>query len=1357
MASHNAPAPETHVKIRGDSIAPSQDLSTSVLKLRLVDVLTSGNFAALEQLVQEQQDSDAFKQLMPLILNTAVQVAPLELVQQIVSQWGNNPSAPCPVNINEKDADGNTPLHLAAAQSRSDIIQFLLEQPLINECAVNNSQQLPFELCKNVNVAQMMQITRANYIATTLKEVNAAMAAGDLKTLDRLYKNHRNTDFLRAKFINRTHNDGAQDPSDTLLHLYIHKRNVKMCNWLLDHGADPMIKNSRGLTPIDMLSDIIKATPQPPAALAALHEKLTNEKLILAAANRLNEPPTHRGFLKKFTNFAQGYKLRWFVLAPDGKLSYYKDQAAAAKGAAAAARGTLNLADCYLHLDSTEKLKFEIISNHNHTKWQLKGNHPVETNNWVWAIQSAIRFARDKKMMAKGKKSSNVSPGFVLNRNATQSTIATNYSAGAGSPSPLQVNTASSAAPEQGTSPTAKFSSGASINSTDIELSDRLTKSGKNYVSKMIETKLESASPGDTSPVLAHSLDPQQRGAMVVEQNQVLAQSPLVNKVASASKPGSLNLDDAVASVTMGSAPASKKSYRDDEIVDTAGEDEDDEDNQDEGGIAVKFEKDEEYLKIEYGPFIERLNVCQKTIGFELDSMDEILASRDFVEQKDPQAVAVVRKSLKKVYGLVAEMNKLTAQRDEKLISMLAKQSDVNNIWIQSVRDLEVELGEKTDRLASIDRQRKSLKKTLQKKLIENSEAELNTLPSESSSFLTPKPEASAKGGVPNPAGINTIADNSSDTLAQIAKFISATREEDENSEADEFFDAEELMKEIDNAPQEAASTVDDSGKTAETIQSDVVSTAIEQPMEIPELSNPSPVPAIPAIAINDTEVVPESEGATVAASAAAEVADETADVVAPIASTPSATLAKTATRGSQAASHLSKTQTKSTTDKASSFAISDIARTEHQEEKEKYLVSEKSYNGYEDGIRKRLKLDEDDRPAISLWAVLKSMVGKDMTRMTLPVTFNEPTSLLQRVAEDLEYTEILDQAATFDDSSLRCLYAGIFTASCYASTTKRVAKPFNPLLGETYEYTRPDKHYRFFTEQVSHHPPISATWTESPKWDFWGESHVETKFNGRSFGVQHLGMWHIKLRPDCGGPDDFYTYKKPDNTVIGILVGNPQVDNHGEVRVQNHITGDVCVLNFKARGWRSSGAFEVTGEVFNKKKEKVWVLGGHWNDSIYAKKVTKGKKGDSLSLDRTKTNASHASSGPNYDGQKFLVWKVAPRPDAPFHLTPFAITLNAPQPKLVPWLAPTDTRLRPDQRAMEDGEYDKAADDKHRLEEKQRAVRKKRDEAGETYAPKWFTRETHPITKQGYWKYSDKYWKLRRDKKLKEASYDIF
>ena len=37
----------------------------------------------------------------------------------------------------------------------------------------------------------------------------------------------------------------------------------------------------------------------------------------------------------------------------------------------------------------------------------------------------------------------------------------------------------------------------------------------------------------------------------------------------------------------------------------------------------------------------------------------------------------------------------------------------------------------------------------------------------------------------------------------------------------------------------------------------------------------------------------------------------------------------------------------------------------------------------------------------------------------------------------------------------------------------------------------RLDKKYRYVSEQVSHHPPISACWAESPLWRYFGEVRV--------------------------------------------------------------------------------------------------------------------------------------------------------------------------------------------------------------------------------------------------------------------------
>ncbi len=201
----------------------------------------------------------------------------------------------------------------------------------------------------------------------------------------------------------------------------------------------------------------------------------------------------------------------------------------------------------------------------------------------------------------------------------------------------------------------------------------------------------------------------------------------------------------------------------------------------------------------------------------------------------------------------------------------------------------------------------------------------------------------------------------------------------------------------------------------------------------------------------------------------------------------------------------------------------------------------ELSFHGYENPIRTSLGRI-DDRPTISLWGILKSMIGKDMTKMTLPVSFNEATSLLQRVAEDMEYAEILDKAASLEDPSERALYVAAFAASEYSSTIDRIAKPFNPLLHETYEYCRPDKGYRFLVEQVSHHPPIGAAYADSCHWEYYGESSVKSKFYGKSFDINPLGTWYLKLKLP-GGIEEMYSWKKVTTSVVGIITGSPTVD----------------------------------------------------------------------------------------------------------------------------------------------------------------------------------------------------------------------
>ncbi|KAM0333456.1 hypothetical protein ACHAQA_002118 [Verticillium albo-atrum] len=399
------------------------------------------------------------------------------------------------------------------------------------------------------------------------------------------------------------------------------------------------------------------------------------------------------------------------------------------------------------------------------------------------------------------------------------------------------------------------------------------------------------------------------------------------------------------------------------------------------------------------------------------------------------------------------------------------------------------------------------------------------------------------------------------------------------------------------------------------------------------------------------------------------------------------------------------------------------------------------SFQGYENGVRTRLKMDADDRPKISLWGILKSMIGKDMTKMTLPVSFNEPTSLLYRAGEDMEYTDLLEQAADRSDSLERMLYVAAFAASEYASTIGRVAKPFNPLLGETFEYVRPDKNFRFFIEQVSHHPPVGAVWAEAPQWTYWGEAAVKSKFYGKSFDIAQLGTWYLKLRPNSGGKEDFYTWNKVTSSVIGIITGNPVVDNYGPMEVTNHSTGETCIVEFQPRGWKASSAYKINGKVVDADGRVRYSLGGRWNSKFYARltpgyEATVEDPGDNASVHRGKIN------DPN---RAFLIWQAHERPQGiPFNLTPFVLTFNHIDDELRQWIAPTDSRLRPDQRAMEDGEYDLAATEKNRLEEAQRARRRERETQGQEFKPAWFSQAKCDVTGGKYWEFNGKYWKQR-------------
>lgn len=1147
----------------------SSQLNASLFRLKLIDALRAGDGDKVNALIKHLISVDSTVETTELIklretiLHYAVQVAPLPLIQDLVENKEYN------LDINAQDSDGDTPLHLAVVASRFNVVKYLMKLPNINDTVLNNDKNQPVELAKDANIAQLMQFERAKFVERAATDLRRHFSERDFDSLEELLVNN-----LRASELLDI-NGADPESGNTVLHEFIRKEDLQMCEWILKHGGDPFKRDKRGKLPIDLVSS--KSDPiRKLLKSASKDQNMMDPTNTTGNATSAGGSPTYKGYLRKWTNFASGYKLRYFVLDPAGILSYYTNQGDTNN----ACRGSLNLGYATLHLDSSEKLKFEIIGK-NGIKWHLKANHPVETNRWVWTLQNAITISKDVIRRKEGK--------YV--------------------PSRLSLEDSNNVMKDD----QSVVESEKKRHLLKIPGRKRLHKKSASQVS------ISSFTGSDVDDV--SSLNSFEAGSPSLK-------APLHSNLSQVEEGRSTPID---ARSSIGNVAEDFDFDLEDSAYSEAG--------------SVNTDSIDSRMPNEH------LASTKRSILVEVVSLTELfkaLGSKVEDGTMGEETYTVALNTLNNIKNLLEQFDGAAQQREANLIKKIERQQEVNKLWESSIRQLENEIQKHEQTLAQYEGKKYKLRKLL-----------------ESKGISSPQVNAELASGVIQNASSLGKPKGSTESKSEDTEILNEFFRDSD----DEFFDADDF----DDAEDDAPVKEQEEKKGLENVTSESDTVVAEEPKII-----------------------------------------------------------DSAQKGS----------------------------TDAQVAKEKVIQEEGSFLGYELPPRKKLAMDKDNRPKVGLWGIVKSMIGQDMTKMSLPVSFNECTSLLQRLAEDIEYNDLLTKAASIDDSTLRIVYVAAFAASEYSSTIDRIAKPFNPLLGETFEYCRPDQGFRMISEQVSHHPPISACHAESPKWDYYGENAVKSQFRGRSFDFQHLGKMFCTIRPDNGVKtksgtqveEELYSWKKVNTSVVGIMLGNPTVDNFGVMEVVNHTTGDVVKVDLKQRGWKASSAYQLSGVVHDAKQNAQWAVGGHWNSKIFAKKVSADfdkKKGDTLN------DGTDGGNDP-YSGNKFLVWQVAPRPEVPFNLTSFAITLNDINDKLRPWLAPTDTRLRPDQRAMEDGRYDEASTEKNRVEEKQRAARRHREQKREAYKPNWFIKLSHPVTGDNYWHFNNEYWKLRKEKKLTDCG-DIF
>ncbi|KAG2685856.1 hypothetical protein I3843_10G137800 [Carya illinoinensis] len=338
-------------------------------------------------------------------------------------------------------------------------------------------------------------------------------------------------------------------------------------------------------------------------------------------------------------------------------------------------------------------------------------------------------------------------------------------------------------------------------------------------------------------------------------------------------------------------------------------------------------------------------------------------------------------------------------------------------------------------------------------------------------------------------------------------------------------------------------------------------------------------------------------------------------------------------------------------------------------------------------------------------WKMMQNYVGSDVTSLvTLPVLIFEPMSMLQKMAELMEYSYLLDLADECEDPYMRLVYATSWFISVYYAL-QRTWKPFNPILGETYEMVNHGG-ITFIAEQVCHHPPMSAGHAENEHFIYDITSKVKTKFLGNSVDVYPLGRTRVTLKRD----GVVLGLVPPPTKVNNLIFGRTWVDSPGEMILTNFTTGDKVVLYFQPCGWFGAGRYEVDGYVYNAAEEPKILMTGKWNESMSYQPCD--LEGEPLPGTELKE-----------------VWRVANAPEKDrFQYTHFAHKLNSfdTAPKK---LLASDSRLRPDRHALEKGDLSQAGFEKSKLEERQRSEKRNREANGHEFTPRWFdfTNEVTP------------------------------
>eukprot|EP00732_Lithocolla_globosa_P001953 Lithocolla_globosa_v1_NODE_1128_length_2850_cov_5.969946.p1 type:complete len:595 gc:universal NODE_1128_length_2850_cov_5.969946:1848-64(-) len=232
-----------------------------------------------------------------------------------------------------------------------------------------------------------------------------------------------------------------------------------------------------------------------------------------------------------------------------------------------------------------------------------------------------------------------------------------------------------------------------------------------------------------------------------------------------------------------------------------------------------------------------------------------------------------------------------------------------------------------------------------------------------------------------------------------------------------------------------------------------------------------------------------------------------------------------------------------------------------------------------------------------------KQFIGQqdlDTLRFSLPCFIHEGDSALER-SNILMFPRFLTVINDKPSPLARLLAVLRLNLHSPAYLLEVQRKPFNPVLGEQFLTHFPmedGSQVDYFSEQVSHHPPVCA-WAYTNTQNsalFYGETRVQLSFTGTALSIRLRGPMIVKL-PDHN--EDYHIFL-PLLFTRGLLLGKVFQDFAGESAIVCPQTGYKIELNYIQKPWFGGSYRQLVGKVLDPVNRVLAELKGRWSSKIF-------------------------------------------------------------------------------------------------------------------------------------------------------------